>query len=219
MTITGGDGPHAGQALVGAGPAWGQAAGALILVHGRGADAAGMLGIAPHVASADIACVAPQAAGHSWYPNRFLEPAIRNEPYLSSALSILEDLVDKLLLAGIPPSRIALLGFSQGACLALEFIARRGTPLGAVIGLSGGLIGEHIPLLDQSAVLAGMPVLLGCASRDGHIPLQRVHDSAEAFRRLGAEVTERIYEGSNHGINQDEVSLAKAMLTAMIAKS
>src|SRR5215207_1820470 len=158
LDVTGGTGPHAGQPIARAGAPLGDATGALILVHGRGGDAGEMLGLAELVAPPALACLAPQAAGHTWYPHRFTEPVARNEPHLSSALSVLSDLVDRLVGNGIPAERIALLGFSQGACLALEFALRRAQRLGAVLGLSGGLIGDRVaPPPAGARPFEGMP--------------------------------------------------------------
>lgn len=213
--ITGGTGPHAGQpvALSGAAPG---AAGALLLVHGRGGDAAGMLGLAELVAAPQTLCLAPQAAGHTWYPHRFTEPVSRNEPQLGSALSALGDLVDQLMSAGLPPERIAVLGFSQGACLALEFALRRAQRLAAVIGFSGGLIGEAVAMPPAGAApFGGMPVLLGCSERDPHIPLGRVRETEAVLRTLGAEVVTRIYPGGSHDINEDELGLARGLLAQL----
>ena len=215
--ITGGVGPHAGQPIAMAGVPPGEAAGALILVHGRGGDAAGMLGLAELVAPPRTLCLAPQAAGRTWYPNRFTEPVARNEPHLGSALSVLDDLVDRMTDAGLPPERIALLGFSQGACLALEFALRRARRFGAVIGFSGGLIGDTVALPPAGAKpFGGMPVLLGCSERDPHIPLGRVRETEAVMRALGAEVVTRIYPGGSHGINEDELGLARRLLAQVV---
>lgn len=215
--VTGGVGPHAGQQIAAAGASLGEAAGALILVHGRGGDAADMLGLAEASAPPGTLCLAPQAAGHTWYPRRFNEPATRNEPHLGSALSVLGDLVDRIMEeAGLPPERIALLGFSQGACLALEFARRAGLRFGAVIGLSGGLIGDAVvPPPPGARPLEGMPVLLGCSERDPHIPLGRVRETEAVLRALGAEVVARIYPGGGHGINEDELGLARQILVPL----
>ena len=211
--ITGGVGPHAGQPIATAGVPPGEAAGALILVHGRGGDAVDMLGLAELVAPPRTLCLAPQAAGHTWYPNRFTEPVARNEPHLGSALSVLGDLVDRVADAGLPPERTALLGFSQGACLALEFTLRRARRFGAVIGFSGGLIGNAVaPAPVGARPFGGMPVLLGCSERDPHIPLGRVRETDAVLRALGAEVVTRIYPGGGHDINEDELDLARRLL-------
>ena len=216
--ITGGAGPHAGQPVAVAGTPLGEAAGALILVHGRGGDAAGMLGLAELVAPPGTLWLAPQASNHTWYPHRFTEPVARNEPHLGSAFSVLGDMVDRVADAGLPPERIALLGFSQGACLALEFALRRGQRLGAVIGLSGGLIGDAVAMPATGAKpFGGMPILLGCSERDPHIPLGRVRETETVLRALGAEVATRIYPGGSHGINEDELGLACRLLARMVS--
>lgn len=211
--VTGGMGPHAGQPIAVSGAPPDTATEALILVHGRGSDAAGMLGLAGLLAPPGTLCLAPQAAGHTWYPHRFTEPISRNEPHLGSALSVLGDLVDRVVDAGLPPERIALLGFSQGACLALEFALRRAQRLGALIGFSGGLIGEAVAIPPACTKLfGGMPVLLGCSERDPHIPLGRVRETEAVLRALGAEVATRIYPGGSHDINEDELGLARRLM-------
>ena len=210
--VTGGTGAHAGQPIATAGAAYGNAAAALILVHGRGGDAEEILGLAELVAPPAMACLAPQASGNSWYPYRFTELVARNEPYLSSGLSVLGDLVDRLIGGGVPAERIALLGFSQGACLALEFARRRAQRLGAVLGLSGGLIGDEVAPATGKPVFAGMPVLLGCSERDPHIPIGRVRETEAVMQALGAEVVTRIYPGSGHGINEDEIGISRQIL-------
>jgi phospholipase/carboxylesterase len=217
IDVTGGTGPHSGQPISGSGALLAQAAAALILVHGRGGDAADMLGIGELVAPPRTACLAPQASGHTWYPYRFTEPVARNEPYLGSALSVLGEFVDRLIAGGLPPERIALLGFSQGACLALEFARRRAQRLGAVVGFSGGLIGATLaPPPMGLRPLAGMPVLLGCSDADPHIPLGRVRETDAVMRALGAEVVIRIYPGGGHAINDDEVGITRQVLARMV---
>jgi predicted esterase len=210
--VTEGTGPHAGQPVRILGPHLDQATSALILVHGRGGNAADMIGLAKLVAGPAVFCLAPQAANHTWYPNRFTEPVARNEPYLESALSILGGLIDRLVEGGMLPDRIALLGFSQGACLTLEFTLRRRLRLGAVIGLSGGLIGDTIEPAPASRPFEAMPVVLGCSERDPHIPLERVHETDAVLRSLGARVTTRIYSGSSHGVNDDEIAITRQIL-------
>lgn len=209
-------GPHAGQPVARAGAPPGVAAGALVLVHGRGGDAEEMLGLAGLVAPSAFACLAPQAAGNTWYPHRFTEPVARNEPDLSSALSVLDGLVDRLAGEGVPAERVALLGFSQGACLALEYALRRARRLGAVIGLSGGLIGDAVaPPPAGARPFGGMPVLLGCSEHDPHIPLARVRETEAVMGGLGAAVVARIYPGGGHGINEDEVGIARRILAGL----
>ena len=176
--ITSGVGPHAGRPVATAGAPIDGAKAALILVHGRGGNAPEMLGLVPRVAGPVVACLAPAAAGHTWYPHRSTEPTSRNEPDLSSALSMLGGLVDDLVARGLPEGRIAILGFSQGACLALEYALRRGRRLGAILGLSGALIGDVITApSDAGQPFTGMPVLLGCSEREAHIPLTRARET------------------------------------------
>jgi predicted esterase len=214
--VTEGVGPHVGQKIASAGSPLAEAALALILVHGRGGNADQMLGLAEVVAPAGTAYLAPQAAGHTWYPYRFIEPVVVNEPYLGSALSVLGALVDRVVAGGVPRERIGLLGFSQGACLALEFARRQETRFGAVIGFSGGLIGETVaPPAMGDGRFDSMPVLLACSQRDPHIPIARVRETDAMMRALGAEVMTRIYPGSDHGINEDEVAVARQILTRM----
>ena len=217
LDATRGTGPHAGRPIAAAGTPLAEAEGALILVHGRGGSADEMLGLVELLAPPRTVCLAPQAAGHTWYPHRFVEPVEVNEPHLGSALSVLGELLDRVAEAGIPPERTGLLGFSQGACLALEFARRRAQRLGAVIGLSGGLIGDRVaPPPAGARPFEGMPVLLGCSERDPHIPIGRVRETDEVMRALGAEVVTRVYPGSGHGINEDEVDLARRILARVV---
>ncbi len=218
--VTGGTGPHFGQPIAVSVAPDGSAAGALILVHGRGGSAADMLGLAGSFSGLGFTCLAPEAVGGTWYPHAFNEPVARNEPYLGSALSVLGDLVDRLVLGGMEPGHVTLLGFSQGACLALEFAWRRSERLGAVIGLSGGLIGDNVvqPALGTRAFQA-MPVVLGCSGHDPHIPVARVHETDAAFREAGADVTLRIYPGASHGVNDDEMKITYKVLAEVAGAS
>ena len=204
--------PHAGQPLLHHGPAPADARLTVLLVHGRGDSAAGILGLAEHFNADDIAWLAPQAAGHAWYPYSFLAPLAQNQPGLDSGLRILGTLVGDLERQGIAPDRIVLMGFSQGACLAQEFAARHARRYGAIVGLSGGLIGPPGTPRDYAGDFAGTPVFLGCSDVDSHIPVERVHESAAVFRRMGAEVDERIYPGMGHTVNRDELDAVAALL-------
>jgi len=190
----------------------GAARAAMILVHGRGASAEGMLGLADAFEASDIAYVAPQARSGSWYPQSFMAPIAQNEPHLSSALKTLSDVVADVERQGVPSEKIVLLGFSQGACLALEFAARNARRFGGVAGLSGGLIGPEGTPRTYAGSLAGTPVFLGCSDVDFHIPLKRVNESAEVLKALGGNVTEIIYPGMGHTIVQDEVEHVKKIL-------
>ena len=206
--------PHAGQPVLRRGPAPAQARLAVILVHGRGDSAAGILGLADQFDMADVAWIAPQAAGHTWYPHTFMSPMPQNEPGLSSGLGVIGALVQSLGSDGIPPERVILMGFSQGACLSQEFAARHARRYHAVIGLSGGLIGPPGTPRDYEGDFAATPVFLGCSDIDPHIPLARVNESAEVFRRMGAAVDERIYPRMGHTVNYDEIEAVRALLEA-----
>jgi phospholipase/carboxylesterase len=209
--------PHRGQPLLAAGEPLERARAAVVMIHGRGATAESILELAGPLATPSVAYLAPQAAGGAWYPRRFLEPIEQNEPWLSSALATVGDVLERLAAAGLPAERTVLLGFSQGACLALEYAARNGRRYGGVVGLSGGLIGPPGTGWDYPAALAGTPVFLGCSDVDFHIPKARVDESAEVMRRLGAEVEERIYRGMGHTVNQDEVDWTRALLAQLAA--
>jgi predicted esterase len=204
--------PHAGQPILRRGPHPAAARLAVILVHGRGGAADEMLSLADELAIEDVAWLAPQATGHTWYPYTFLAPIEQNEPGITSGLRVLSGLVEELAQAGTATDRIGILGFSQGACLSLEFAARHARPYAAVVGLSGGLIGPPGTPRDYAGSLGGTPVFLGCSDIDPHIPVERVHESAEVFRRLGAAVDERIYPGMGHTINRDELAAVRALL-------
>jgi predicted esterase len=205
-------GPHQGQPVLTAGPPLDQAKGALILVHGRGATAQSILTLADELPHPKTAYLAPQATGNSWYPYSFLAPMARNEPGLSSGLALIGEVLDRLKAAGIPAERILLLGFSQGACLALEFAARHARRYGGVVGLSGGLIGPDGTPRDYAGSLEGTPVFLGCSDTDFHIPQERVHQSATVLERLGGQVTTRLYPNMGHTINQDELAFVREMM-------
>lgn len=204
--------PHGGQPVLRQGPTPAQARVAVVLVHGRGDTAAGILSLADEFESPDVTWVAPQAFGNSWYPYSFLAPIERNEPGISSGLRVLGEIVETLGADGIPADRVVLMGFSQGACLAQEFAARHARRYRAVIGLSGGLIGPDGTPRKYSGTFDATPVFLGCSDVDPHIPVERVHESAEVFQRMGAEVDARIYPGMGHTVNADEVVAVRALL-------
>jgi len=189
-----------------------QARAAMIMIHGRGASAQSILSLAAELPAEGIAYLAPQAAGGVWYPQRFLAPLAANEPHLSNALAAIGGLVGQVAQAGIPAERTYLLGFSQGACLALEYAARNPQRYGGVFGLSGGLIGPEVQPERYLGSLLGTPVLLGCSDVDFHIPLERVHQSRDALAALGGAVTERIYPGMDHTVNLDEVEFIRQVI-------
>jgi phospholipase/carboxylesterase len=201
--------------VIRAGAPIGGARAAMVLVHGRGASAEGMLGLADAFEASDVAYFAPQVRSGSWYPYSFMAPLSQNEPYLSDALKTLSGAVGDLERQGVPSERIVLLGFSQGACLALEFAARSARRFGGLVALSGGLIGPEGTPRSYAGSLAATPVFLGCSDVDSHIPLARVHESTAVMTRLGGDVTEIIYPGMGHTIVQDEVEHVKKILRGL----
>jgi predicted esterase len=204
--------PHRGQPVLHYGAPLAAARRVGIFVHGRGASAEDILGIAPELATDDVAYLAPQAAGNTWYPFSFLSPIPQNEPGLSSALGVIGDLVSKVASEGHPSDHIIILGFSQGACLALEFAARNAARYAAVVAFSGGLIGPPGTPRNYPGSMADTPVFLGCSDIDPHIPLERVRESAEVFRAIGAQVDERIYKRMGHTINADELTAVRTLV-------
>ncbi len=204
-------GPHEGQPVLYVGESLDRARAAMILVHGRGASAADIMTIAAEVMFPGVAYLAPQAAGSAWYPYPFTAPLEANEPYLSSALQVLSSLVAKVETT-VPASRLMLLGFSQGACLTLEFAARHARGYGAVVGLSGGLIGPDGTPRDYPGDFQRTPVFLGCSDVDAHVPKERVIEAGQVFERMGADVTVRLYPGMAHTVSPDEVEAVRAIL-------
>ncbi|MBB4639103.1 alpha/beta hydrolase [Longimicrobium terrae] len=206
--------PHAGRPMLRGGAPLESARGAMIMVHGRGGDAAGMMGLARELDRAEWAYLAPQAAGNTWYPYGFMSPIAQNEPGITSGMNAISRAIAEAEDAGIPAERIVLLGFSQGACLATEFAARHARRYGGVAALSGGVIGPDSTPRDYAGSFDGTPVFLGCSDVDGHIPAARVRESAEIMRRLGGEVDLRLYPGMGHTINLDEVEAVRAIMDA-----
>jgi len=204
--------PHAGQPVHTEGPAPADARLTMILVHGRNAGSQNILATARELHLEDVAFVAPQASGNTWYPHSFLAPIAQNEPGITSACRMLARLVASLVDEGIASRRIALLGFSQGACLTLEFAARNARQYAGVFALSGGLIGPPGTPRDYPASFERTPVFLGCSDLDPHIPVERVHESSEVFRRMQATVDERIYPGMGHTVNEDERQSIRSIL-------
>ena len=207
--------PHAGQAVVTAGPDVREASAVVLLLHGRGASAQSMISLYEALDLGRVAAIAPEAAGHTWYPNSFLAPLESNQPFLDSALRKVESIVADLISQGVPSDRIALLGFSQGACLALESVARHPRRYGAVIGLTGGLIGPPGTPRNHSGSLAGTPVFLGTSDPDPHVPFDRVKETEAALRRMGGAVELRRYPGMPHTINEDELESTRKLLEDM----
>lgn len=209
-------GPHQGQPVRHAGAPLERARAAMVMVHGRGATAESILTIVPELNSPDFAYLAPQASGNTWYPYSFLSPIDSNEPGLSSGLAAITGVLAMVAKVGIPMERTILLGFSQGACLTLEFAARHAQRYAGVIGLSGGLIGPDDTPRDYSGTLDGTPVFLGCSDMDPHIPVGRVHESAEVLARLGGNVTKRLYPNMGHIINQDEIDFVRNVMATLL---
>ena len=209
---------HAGQPLRRAGAPLERAKAAMVMIHGRGGSADDILGLAELFGDAaeGWAFVAPQAANHTWYPERFMAPMERNEPWLSSALETVARTVAHVEDAGVSSDRIVLLGFSQGACLGSEWVARNARRFGGIVALSGGLIGPEGTPRDYGGSLtrafAGTPAFLGCSDRDPHIPEARVRETATVLERLGATVELRIYPNAPHGIFEDEIRAVAAMM-------
>lgn len=183
-----------------------------ILLHGRGATAQDILPLSQEFTARDIAYLAPQAAGNTWYPYSFLMPIEQNEPALSSALRLIESMLESLRRQNVPPDKVALMGFSQGACLSLEFAARHAQRYAAIAAFSGGVIGPPGTARSYSGAFAGTPVFMGCSDADPHIPVERVHESADIFTHMGAAVDKRIYPGMGHTINGAEIDAVDALL-------
>jgi phospholipase/carboxylesterase len=207
--------PHAGQPVLTAGAPLAEAKAAMIMLHGRGATADNILSLSGEMNGIDFTFLAPQAAGYQWYPNTFRAPLESNQPWLDSSLKKITDLLDHLAQNGIPHENVILLGFSQGACLSLDYAARNPRRYGGIIGLSGGLIGPDGMQRALTGSLEQTPVFLGCSDRDPHIPLNRVHEATEALRGLGAEVTERIYPGMAHTVNIDEIEYVMNLMATL----
>jgi phospholipase/carboxylesterase len=209
-------GPHQDQPLVTEGEPVGTATAAIVLVHGRGATARSIVDLGREVGQSGVASLAPQAAGSEWYPNSFLAPVERNEPGRTSGLEAVAGAVQRATDAGIPTDRVLVVGFSQGACLASEFVARNPTRYGGLAALSGGLIGEAIDPDAYEGDLAGTPAFFGCSDVDPHIPEERVHGTARIFEQLTAAVTKRLYPRMGHGVNQDEIDRVSGMVADIL---
>ncbi len=208
--------PHLDQPLVLAGELPGSARAAMVMLHGRGATAQDILTLAADLHCPGFIYLAPQAAGNAWYPNSYLAPIASNEPDLSSGLATITSLLDQLAQVGIPAERTIILGFSQGACLTLEYVARNARRYGGVVGLSGGLIGSEGTPHDYPGSLAGTPVFLGCSDMDPHISKERVEQAAEVLQLLGGNVTTRLYPHMDHTVNQDELRFVQDMMASIL---
>jgi predicted esterase len=182
------------------------------MVHGRGASPEDILTLAPALDRPALTYLAPAAAGRTWYPFSFLSDIPKNEPHLTSALGVLETLVETAVAHGMPTEKIVLLGFSQGACLSSEFAVRHAARYGGIIAFSGGCIGPPGTTWRYPGSFAGTPVFLGCSDIDAHIPRTRVDETADAFSRMGAKVTKKIYPGMGHLVSDDEILQARILL-------
>ncbi len=229
-------GTHQDQQLVTAGAPLEAAEAAMVMVHGRGATAQSIVRMAEEFHHHGVAYLAPQAARNTWYPQPFTAPVEYNEPGRTSGLQAIRDAIEVATGggndgstagdsdgditrgddAGIPLERVIVLGFSQGACLASEFVARNPRRYGGLVALSGGLIGEEIDPEDYEGDLEGTPVFFGCSDVDPHIPAERVHASADVLDRLEGDVTTRLYEGMGHGVNQDEIEFVSGMVADLL---
>jgi phospholipase/carboxylesterase len=185
---------------------------ALIMLHGRGAGAEDILSLAGYFPVTDYLLAAPQATNNSWYPNSFLAVPQDNEPWLSSALGLISKLVSNTINHGIQKEHIYFLGFSQGACLTLEYTARNATRYGGIVAFTGGLIGDRIYPENYSGDFEGTPVFLGTSDPDFHVPVQRVYASSNMLRNMGADLTEKIYPNMGHTVNQDEIDQVNKLI-------
>jgi phospholipase/carboxylesterase len=185
---------------------------ALIMVHGRGGSAEDILSLADDLPVTDFALLAPQATGHSWYPYSFMAPPAQNQPWLGSALGLLKELVDEVRSQGIAEDKIWFLGFSQGACLTLEFVTRNAARYGGVAAFTGGLIGDRLYPENYKGDFGGTPVFIGTGDHDPHVPLQRVQATTTLLRGMNAIVTEKVYPGRPHTILPDEISQASRIM-------
>ena len=216
--------PHQGQPVVEAGVALGEARAAVIMVHGRNAGPANILDLAARFERPALTYLAPAAAGGTWYPFGFMADIATNEPGISSGIAALHALVTRVENAGVPKSRIVLAGFSQGACLTSEFALRHPARYGGILVFTGGAIGPPGTKWAEASrngrdsgrqAFDGTPVFIGCSDRDAHVPEARARETADVFRRLGADVTLRIYPGMGHVVNDDEIAFAQGMLDAV----
>ncbi len=198
--------------LIKAGKSFDQAEKVLIMVHGRGGSAEDILGLAEHLNVAEFALLAPQASGNTWYPQSFLAPRASNEPSLSNALNTLRDTVSYLEEAGFSKSQIYFLGFSQGACLTLDFVASNAARYGGVVAFTGGVIGDQVDHRNYHGDFDGTPVFIGSSDPDMHVPVSRVKESTALLEGMGAQVTEIIYENMGHTISHAEITQVNKLI-------
>ncbi|HEY6225301.1 MAG TPA: dienelactone hydrolase family protein [Gemmatimonadales bacterium] len=204
--------PHAGQPLASAGAPLGQSPVVMIMVHGRNAAPANILSFVPALGRPDITYLAPAAADRTWYPLSFMAEKEKNEPGISSGLWVLEQLVAHVVRSGVRRDHVVLLGFSQGACLTSEFAASHADRYGGVVLYTGGLLGPPGTTWSYGGSFGGTPIFLGGSDVDAHVPKTRVDESAAVFQRMGATVTEKIYPGMGHLVNEEELAFARTLL-------
>ncbi|MGM0745613.1 alpha/beta hydrolase [Rhodohalobacter sp.] len=211
------EGPHQKSKTVAAGVNPENADGAIIMIHGRGATAESIITIANEFDAKNLHFVAPQASGNTWYPNSFMAPSERNEPGISSGLQAIFNIITNLEEQGIPKRKIIILGFSQGACLATEFVARHPARYGGLIAFSGGMIGkgDTVNPYNYTGSLDGTPYLVGCSDKDAHIPVERVEESVQIMKKLGASINKKIYPDMGHTIIRDEIEEAQKIIEAI----
>jgi predicted esterase len=205
-------GAHAGQPVLRAGAQVGDAKSAVIAIHGRGGGAADILTVAKAIDLPKVSWLAPEASSHTWYPYSFLMPVEQNQPFLDSAISVVGGLLQHLEDSGVPPENVVFMGFSQGACLASEFVARHPHRYGGLVVFSGGLIGAQLDPQGYPGTLEGTPIFGGCSDIDPHIPLERFEQTGEILAGQGASVDFRVYPGMGHTINLDELAAARALI-------
>lgn len=191
-----------------------QASRAMILLHGRGADARGIMDLSSYLDVKDFALLAPQATNYTWYPYSFMAPQQANQPWLDSAIATVHGLIDELMEHGLKSEQIYLLGFSQGACLTLESAARKARRYGAVIAFTGGLIGEQIDTTKYAGSFDGTPILICSGDPDPHVPVSRVKESTRILTSLGAKISEHIFPGMPHTVTQEEIELANTLINS-----
>ena len=184
----------------------------LIMIHGRGGSAEDILSLSSHLHVDEFSLLAPQATNNTWYPYSFMAPTAQNEPWLSSALNLLKGLTDEIMATGIPSNQVYFLGFSQGACLTLEFVTRHAKQYGGVVAFTGGLIGDKIKPENYNGDFAGTPIFIGSSNPDPHVPVERVYATVNILKNMNAAVTEKIYEGMGHTISQDEIEKANTLV-------
>lgn len=190
----------------------GEAERVLVMLHGRGANAEDILSMANYLNVKEFTLLAPQATGNSWYPNSFLAPPYTNEPWLSSAISLLDDITGDITENGVDFNNIFFLGFSQGACLTLEFVTRNARKYGGIAAFTGGLIGDKIYEQNYSGDFDSTPVFIGTSDPDHHVPVQRVLDSVKILKDMNAQVTNKIYKNMGHTINEDEIETVNNLI-------